>query len=293
MEIQKNSNKPTVSLLKKHHKVIKKFLKPIYPLLILFIIDQSIFTATVVLFIINLFYSINIISYIVVGGSMYLLLRFTITNWFQKNKYFKCIDIFDFKLKIDGVKFVARRSVSFAPIKFWVFTILANFITAALIEFESSSILTDQPVLNAVLKTMLNVLLLPSFINSFNKIIESNKEVEANYVNLIKNQYFANETLFKETKFSENYLNLEFNKNNLTSKNGIFILTNKKLFSEQDINEATKVNEKILETYSKLWDSYFELLEQSSRVQFSKKGTKDLFWIERIYDCIFLDFLNI
>ncbi|QIA75857.1 hypothetical protein [Spiroplasma citri] len=61
---------------------------------------------------------------------------------------------------------------------------------------------------------MLNVMLIPSFLNSFQKLTQSDKQVESNYNNLIKNQYFSNESLFKDAKFVENYLNVEFKKIN-------------------------------------------------------------------------------
>nr|CAI93829.1 hypothetical protein [Spiroplasma citri] len=139
---------------------------------------------------------------------------------------------------------------------------------------------------------MLNVMLIPSFLNSFQKLTQSDKQVESNY-NLIKNQYFSNESLFKDAKFVENYLNVEFKKNKLTSKKGLFIFINSKDLNEKDVLEIKKINEKILNEYSNLWSNYYELLEQNSVMKFSSKRNKRLFWIERIYDHIFLDFFKL
>ncbi|QED25663.1 hypothetical protein GL982_10615 (plasmid) [Spiroplasma citri] len=140
---------------------------------------------------------------------------------------------------------------------------------------------------------MLNVMLIPSFLNSFQKLTQSDKQVESNYNNLIKNQYFSNESLFKDAKFVENYLNVEFKKNKLTSKKGLFIFINSKDLNEKDVLEIKKINEKILNEYSNLWSNYYELLEQNSVMKFSSKRNKRLFWIERIYDHIFLDFFKL
>ncbi|WP_151202546.1 hypothetical protein [Spiroplasma phoeniceum] len=140
---------------------------------------------------------------------------------------------------------------------------------------------------------MLNVMLIPSFLNSFQKLTQSDKKVESNYNNLIKNQYFSNESLFKDAKFVENYLNVEFKKNKLTSKKGLFIFINSKDLNEKDVLEIKKINEKILNEYSNLWSNYYELLEQNSVMKFSSKRNKRLFWIERIYDHIFLDFFKL
>ncbi|ALD66457.1 hypothetical protein [Spiroplasma cantharicola] len=291
MRNQKNS----INLLKKHNKIIRKFFKTNLMSLFAFIFDQTIFSITLVLFITNLFIkeSNDIVSYLIVGGSIYLLLKFTYINWFSKSKFFQLICIFDYNLKLENHKFKAQRSLEFTPIWFWIYIIFSNFITVIFINYELSSILSDKPLLTAILESMLNVMLLPSFLNSFQKLTQSNKEVESNYKNLIKTQYFSNESLFKDAKFSENYLNVVFKKNDLVSKNGLFIFSNNKDLTNNEILEIKKINDKILDNYTKIWSNYYELLEESSMLEFSRKKAKNLFWIERVYDHIFLDFLNI
>ncbi|AHI52799.1 hypothetical protein [Spiroplasma culicicola] len=294
--MKKNQNKNnTKNLLKKHNKIIKTFFKTNFLTLLSFLIDQIIFATTLVLFILNLVLkeSNDIISFSVVGGSIFLLLKFTYTNWFAKNQYFKAIYIFDYNLKLENHKFKNQRCTSFTPIWFWIYIIAANFTTVVFINFELSNVLSSSPVMAAILESMLNVLLLPSFLNSFQKLAQSNQDVEANYKNLIKTQYFSNESLFEDAKFADHYLNVGFPKNNLVSKNGLFIFTNKKDLTEKEISEIKKVNEKVLDDYKKIWANYYELLEQSSMLEFSKFKSKSLFWIERIYDHIFLDFFNI
>ncbi|AUB31671.1 hypothetical protein [Spiroplasma floricola] len=293
---KKNQNKQNSgSLLKKHNKIISTFFKTNYFVLTMFLIDQIIFGATFILFILNLVLKnqINSISYIIIGGSIYLLLKFTYTNWFAKNKFFRCIDVFDYTIKLQNHKFRAKRAIEFIPIWFWIYIICVNFTTVIFINYELNSSLSNTPVMNALVTSMLNVLLIPSFLNSFQKLAQSNVEIESNYKNLIKTQYFSNQSLFEDAKFSDHYLNVSFSKNDLTSKNGLFIFTNKKDLSDSEISQIKKVNEKILEVYKKNWENYYDLLEESSMLEFSKGKVRNLFWIERIYDHIFLDFFNI
>ncbi len=291
MRNQKNS----LNLLKKHNKIIRGFFKTNLMSLLAFIFDQAIFSITLILFITNLFIKeqVDALSYSIVGGSIYLLLKFTYINWFSKSKFFQLICLFDYNLKLENHKFKAQRSIEFTPIWFWIYIIFSNFITVIFINYELSSILSDKKLLTAILESMLNVMLLPSFLNSFQKLTQSNNNVDAKYKNLIKTQYFSNESLFKDAKFSENYLNVIFKKNELTSKNGLFIFSNKKDLSNNEILEIKKINDKILENYTEIWSNYYELLEESSMLEFSRKKAKNLFWIERVYDHIFLDFLDI
>ncbi|AXF97226.1 hypothetical protein SDAV_003029 (plasmid) [Spiroplasma phoeniceum P40] len=288
-------SKKNVSLFKKHNKIVRKYFKNDIPTFIWFIFDQIIFLIISILFILNLFSSLeqNITSYIIICGSFYLLLKFTYTNWTTKNKFFKKIFIFDYKLKLNNQKFRAQRSLEFIPIWFWICIIFYNFIIVVFINYEINNFLNNKIISKALLESMLNVMLIPSFLNSFQKLTQSDKKVESNYNNLIKNQYFSNESLFKDAKFVENYLNVEFKKNKLTSKKGLFIFINSKDLNEKDVLEIKKINEKILNEYSNLWSNYYELLEQNSVMKFSSKRNKRLFWIERIYDHIFLDFFKL
>ncbi|AUB31675.1 hypothetical protein [Spiroplasma floricola] len=294
--MKKNHNKQNSgNLLKKHNKIISKFFRTNYFGLITFLIDQTIFGTTLVLFILNLVLKsqINWISYSIVGGSIYLLLKFTYTNWFAKNKFFKCIDVFDYTIKLENNNFRAKRAIEFIPIWFWIYIICVNFTTVIFINYELNNVLSNTPIMKAIVTSMLNVLLIPSFLNSFQKLAQSNVEIESNYKNLIKTQYFSNQSLFEDAKFSDYYLNVKFSKNDLTSKNGLFIFTNKKDLNESEILEIKKVNEKILQIYKKNWENYYDLLDSSSVLEFSKGSIRNLFWIERIYDHIFLDFFNI
>ncbi|AGR42172.1 hypothetical protein [Spiroplasma diminutum] len=290
----KNSQN-TSKLLHKHNKLVKKLFKTNPFALFLFILDQSIFSLTLILFILNFFLKNEqkLISWTVVGTSIYLLLKFTYTNWFAKNKYFQLIFVFDYNLKLEKHNFKAQRCIEFSPIWFWIYIIVVNFTTVIFINYELFELLDTKHLMKAILTSMLNVLLLPSFLNSFQKLTEANKDIEAKYKNLIKSQYFSNESLFDDAKFSDNYLNMTFKKNDLKSKNGLFIFTNKKDLSEKEISEIKETNEKILNVYKEIWSTYYELLEQSFMMEFSSKKAKNLFWIERIYDHIFIDFFDI
>ncbi|AUM62702.1 hypothetical protein [Spiroplasma monobiae] len=284
----------SIDLLKKHNKIIGKFFKTNYIMLFWFLFEQILFGISFILFVLNLFIKdVEWISYSIISICLFLLLKFTYTNWFAKNKFFRCIDVFEYDVKLESHKFKAKRAMEFTPIWFWIYIIGANFITVIFINYELKGFLEEHKILEAISMSMLNVLLVPSFLNSFQKLTEKNDGVDSNYLNVIKNQYFSNESLFEEAKFSEHCLNAVFSKNDLTSKNGIFVFTNKKDLNQKEVEKLQKLNENILEDYKKIWANYYDLLESSSSLEFSKRKVKNLFWLERIYDHIFLDFFNI
>ncbi|QHX36714.1 hypothetical protein [Spiroplasma sp. BIUS-1] len=295
MKNKKQNKNDSIDLLKKQNKIINKFFKTNRFGLATFIFDQVVFATAFILFILNLVLKISSpeVSYSILALSAYLLFKFTYINWFAKNKFFQCITIFDYSVKLSNQKFRAKRSIEFTPIWFWVYIIGSNFITVIFINYELSSFLSEKPVMSAIGDAMLNAMLLPSFLNSFQKLAKSDKQVESNYTNLVKDQYFSNESLFKDAKLSDNNLNAVFSKNDLVSKNGLFIFTNKKDLTEKETTEIKKINEKILATYTEIWANYYDLLETSASIEFSKSKAKKLFWLERIYDHIFLDFFNI
>lgn len=297
-EISEKEKKLT--LIKTHKKITNLLLKTIPYLLFLFILDVVMLTTITILFILSTFIldgnEKNVVRFVLLGVSAFMLAKFTYMNWFSKNLYFKKIVVFKYKSKVDRQKFKAVREISFTPIWFLIFFVASNFYITILVNFEiqQNFVSEDNKVLIwAVLRTTIDMMLLPSFLNSFNKIADSSKAVDANYVKLIKDQYFSNKSLFDDVEFEDNYLNLKFSKNNITSKNGLFILVNKDDLTRPDQGRMIEINNEILDRYKEIWESYVDLLENRMKAKFNKATVHKLFWLERIYDTIFLDLFEI
>ncbi|AAT75692.1 unknown transmembrane protein [Mesoplasma florum L1] len=290
-----------LTLIKTHKKITNLLLKTIPYLLFLFILDVVMLSVITVLFILSAFVldrtAANIVRYILLGVSAFMLAKFTYMNWFSKNLYFKKIIVFKYKSKVDRQKFRAVREISFTPIWFLIFFVASNFYITILVNFEIQqnfvSTGDNKVLIWAILRTTIDMMLLPSFLNSFNKIADKSKAIDANYVKLIKDQYFSNKSLFEDVEFEDNYLNLKFSKNSLTSKNGLFILVNKDDLTRPDQGRMIEINNEILDRYKEIWESYVDLLENRMKAKFNKATVHKLFWLERIYDTIFLDLFEI
>ncbi|WP_199787948.1 hypothetical protein [Mesoplasma florum] len=294
-----------LTLVKTHKKITNLLLQTIPYLLFLFILDVVMLSVITVLFILSTFIldgtAADIVRYILLGVSAFMLVKFTYMNWFSKNLYFKKIIVFKYKSKVDRQKFKAVREISFTPIWFLIFFVASNFYITILVNFEiqqnfvspSNGQSKNIVLIWAILRTTIDMMLLPSFLNSFNKIADKSKAIDANYVKLIKDQYFSNKSLFEDVEFEENYLNLKFSKNSLISKNGLFILVNKDDLTRPDQGRMIEINNEILDRYKEIWESYVDLLENRMKAKFNKATVHKLFWLERIYDTIFLDLFEI
>lgn len=295
----------TRKLLVTHKKITNKLLVWIPKLIVLFIMDILLLVTVITLFIVNIVHYQPLMVWFTLVVAAIILIKFTYMNWFSKNLYYKKIVVFKYKSKVDKQKFRAFREISFTPIWFWVFFVLANFLVAVIVNYEIQGIVlryggegkewNGAGILSfwAIMRAMLDMMLLPSFLNAFNKIAEKNKAVDSNYIKLIKDQYFSNKSLFEDVEFEENYLNLKFNKNNLVSRNGLFILINKDDLSGPDQARMKEINQEVLDCYKEIWESYVDLLENRMKATFSKSSAHKLFWLERVYDKIFLDMFEI
>ncbi|ASZ09100.1 hypothetical protein CK556_01860 [Mesoplasma chauliocola] len=290
------------TLIKTHKKITNLLLQTIPYLLFLFILDVAMLSVITILFILSSFVinegtGQNVVRYAMLIISALMLAKFTYMNWFSKNLYFKKIVVFKYKSKVDKQKFRAVREISFTPIWFLIFFVASNFYITILMNFEIQryfvSTNDNKVLIWAILRTTIDMMLLPSFLNSFNKIAANSKAVDANYVKLIKDQYFSNKSLFEDVEFEDNYLNLKFSKNNLTSKNGLFILVNKDDLTRPDQGRMVEINGEILDRYKEIWESYVDLLENRMKAKFNKATVHKLFWLERIYDTVFLDLFEI
>ncbi|AKX34096.1 hypothetical protein SLITO_v1c04430 [Spiroplasma litorale] len=281
------------NLFKDYKKIIRKYVKFIPLVYMVFIIDVLVFYCLVALFITNRIIEKDFLSWAIIAACLYTIFRFSFVNWFQKNKYYKKIVVFDFKDSVAGQGRIIKREICFNSINFWVILVIINFTTAIFVNYEVSTFLTNQKIMLAVTNTSLNMLLLPSFISTFQKIGQTDKNVASNYINLVKDQYFSNKSLFENVEFEKNFLNLKFTKNDLVSKNGIFVLINKDDLKQKEIDNMKKINDVILKNYREIWESYYKFLKEKNNIKVSKLKMHSQYWIERIYDHIFIDFFDV
>ncbi|AKU79709.1 hypothetical protein [Spiroplasma turonicum] len=281
------------SLLKDYKKTIKNYIKFLPLNFFVYILDLLVFASLVSIFITNRLVEIESLSWVIISLCLYTIFRFSFLNWFQKNKYYKKILVYDFQGKVGDGDMVLKREVSYNSISFWVVLIVINLSTAVIVNYEVSTFLTNQKYMLAITNTSLNMLLLPSFLSSFQQIGQIDKSVASNYINLVKDQYFSNKDLFENCEFEDNYLNLKFTKSDLTSKNGLFIFVDKDIFNQADIAELYEINKTILNTYKNIWENYYTFLKKKNEIKVSKVKLQTQYWIERIYDHIFIDFFNV
>ncbi|AHB36490.1 hypothetical protein [Spiroplasma apis] len=261
-----------------------------------FILDQTILLSVLIVFIYNFFYNISYLSILIFIGAGYLLFKFVLINWFKINTYYKSISVFKIQLHVDRTKVYVQRNIDFSPLTFLFWTVASNFFTAVLVKYEILTFLETSPkltVVKAFTMVSMDMLLVPTFINSFNTMAAGNQSVTSNYIKLIKDQYYSNESLFDDVEFESNYLNLTCVKPNLKSKNGIFVLLSQDDLNNREAKDIKEINNEILKTYSKIWTSYYDLLQSRLKSKFSKSASHKLYWMERIYDHIFLDFFEI
>jgi len=261
-----------------------------------FILDQTILLSILIVFIYNFFYNISYLSILIFIGAGYLLFKFVLINWFKINSYYKSISVFKIKLHVDRTKVYVQRNIDFSPLTFLFWTVASNFFTAVLVKYEILTFLETSPkltIVKAFTMVSMDMLLVPTFINSFNTMAAGNQSVTSNYIKLIKDQYYSNESLFDDVEFESNYLNLTCVKPNLKSKNGIFVLLSQDDLNNREAKDIKEINNEILKTYSKIWTSYYDLLQSRLKSKFSKSASHKLYWMERIYDHIFLDFFEI
>ncbi|QHX36136.1 hypothetical protein STIUS_v1c05820 [Spiroplasma sp. TIUS-1] len=284
-------------LIKEQKKYAGGYLKLKPYLFAMFLVDQVVFLIALIFFIleVTMFKDNNQawLNYSILGSTIYLLLKFTTSNWLSKNWYYKSLVVFKKKTKIDEIDMEIFREVSFLPLSFLLYIISVNFLTAVFINVEINNIFADNIVLSSFIEIAMNMLLLPSFLNTFNKIVGTNSKVDANYVKLLKDQYYSNKTLFEDTEFKNDYLNVYFKKVDLNSKKGIFVFKNSKDLTSTESNNIEKLNGEILLIYKEIWNQYYDLLQLKMKTKFKRSEIHTLYWIERIYDHIFVDFFEI
>ncbi|QBQ07726.1 hypothetical protein SGLAD_v1c05270 [Spiroplasma gladiatoris] len=285
-----------LNLIKNQQKFLSKILvfKPLK--FAYFVVDQFLFLITLSLFLYSIIKGNREPSWdniTVLALTSYLLLKFIIVNWFGLNTYFKYIRVFNYNLKVDKNKVKIYRNVDYAPLWYISLRIFSIIAVAIICMYETQNLVNSKNILNATITICLNLLLIPSFINTFNTIISDKKGIENNYTKLVKDQYYSNESLFENIEWSERQLNLNCKNVDLVSKNGVFVTLSFDDLNSKEAKDVQEINQKILERYKEIWKVYYELLRERFKNKFSRTASKKLYWIERIYDHIFLDFYAI
>ncbi|AHI53869.1 hypothetical protein SSABA_v1c04620 [Spiroplasma sabaudiense Ar-1343] len=226
----------------------------------------------------------KIVSYIVLGLSFYILIKFTVTNFFYSNIYFLKLNIYKKSIEIDSIEIEKNEKIDFVPFWFLVILITINIISTIIINFQADTVFENQPVISACISTMASVLLIPSFSAILNKITEVKKPVVNNYTNLLKQQFVSFKDLFKSCKPGENFEFVYFSDLTLQSKRGIFIIDSTK--KNKKINDF---NHEIIEIYCKIWAKYYDFLMLTKNQNIKSRSAYSL---EREFDKIFINFLE-
>ncbi|WP_115558048.1 hypothetical protein [Spiroplasma alleghenense] len=277
--------------LQQYKKFINQYKKINYFNLILFICDLIIFSLVLSGFIFQIIQansskdSNQMIAYLVLFLSFYILIKFTITNFFYNNIYFIKLNIYNKEFEISKIKIEKKEIICSTP--FWFLTILIfiNIFSTIIINYQSDTAFENQPIISACISTMASILLIPSFSAILNKITEVKKPVVNNYTNLLKQQFISFKNIFKNYEVAENFEFISFKELSLQSKKGIFLISKDANYKK----EIVKFNEEIIKIYSEIWEKYYELLEISRSKNFKSKWQ---FNLERDFDKIFINFLE-
>lgn len=294
MNRRNNENKQTI---KHYKKYLKKYIKWNLFNLAIFIFDFLLFISIIIFFTITIFVKdlleINkfIFKYFILISSFYTLLKFSINNFFYDNSYFKKIQIYNKEIKIRKTKLKISKDIPFVSLNFLVIFNLMNIIIALILNYQTGTLFSKQEFVKALVLTLTNLLLIPSFVSSLNKIFTVRKSTNNNYKRLIRDQFLANINLFKKYQPINNYEYIQFEDLELKSSKGIFFLT-----SFQDsytINKLIKDNNDILSLYQDIWNNYCQYLIFINSTNLNNFTKYKNFYITRIFDQIFIDFFNI
>ncbi|WP_338973016.1 hypothetical protein [Spiroplasma endosymbiont of Panorpa germanica] len=276
---------------KEYQKFIKQFQKISFTNLILFICDLIIFSVIFTGFILEVSSILDssngekTVAYVVLVLSFYILIKFTITNFFYNNIYFVKLHIYNKEIVIDDVKIEKNENICMTPFWFLTILILINIFSTIIINYQADTAFENKPIISACVSTMASILLIPSFSAILNKVTEIKKPVVNNYTNLVKQQFVSFEKIFENYEESENFEFINFKELSLQSKKGIFLITKDK----KNKSEFEKFNKEIIEIYDIIWKKYYQLLYSTRNIN-SKSKTQYL--IERQFDSIFINFLE-
>lgn len=298
MNIMTNKlNKENKKLIRLHKKYLNQYLKWNWFNLAIFIFDFSLFISIIVCFIINTFIqhlseiTKFAIKYFILTGSFYTLIKFTITNFFYSDSYFKKIQIYNKEIQINKTKLIMKKNISFVSISFLIVFNLMNIIIAIILNYQTSTLFSEQEFIKALVLALSNLLLIPSFVSSLSKIFKIKESANNNYKKLIRDQFLANIDLFKKCKPVNDYEYIQFNNLELKSLRGIFFLTS---YQNNDIkNNLIKNNKDILFLYEDIWNNYCQYLVLINGINIKSFNKYKTFYITRVFDQIFINFFDV
>ncbi|WP_425380536.1 hypothetical protein [Spiroplasma endosymbiont of Stenodema calcarata] len=215
-----------------------------------------------------------IISYSVLIMSFYILIKFTITNFFYSNIFFIKIVLYKKKIVIENTEIEKNQVINFTPFWFLTFLILINVVSTIVINYQSSSIFKNNLFIAACISTLSSILLIPSFSAILNKITEIKKPVINNYTNLIKAQFMNFKNLFDDYEIVNNFEYISFKDVSLESKKGFFILDIIKS-KKKDIKDF---NNDIINIYDQIWKEYCIFLKDEKNIKSKKLKRKGFFF---------------
>ncbi|AUF83518.1 hypothetical protein CXP39_01770 [Mesoplasma syrphidae] len=289
--------KTKTEVRKFYYDFTKKYFVTSKPLLILFISDMMLFAAVCVSFFTKLALpdmnetAESVLNYLIIISSFYILLKFTITNFMYDSMYFKKICIYQENLELKAMEVKTQRVINYMPFQFVVLMISLNIIVVVILNFEVELIFNSATIVKVLVTTLSTLLLIPSFSTSLNKISTIKSSVNNNYKLLIRDQFYANKDFIKNHEVINNYEFIEFTDLSVVSKKGLFLIT--------DVKDAKckKVlldhNLMVLDTYKEIWDKYTDFLEYISQEKSKGRDRRLAFLIQRVFDSVFIDMLDI
>ncbi|WP_027063321.1 hypothetical protein [Mesoplasma seiffertii] len=291
--------KTKTEVRKFYYDFTKKYFITSKPLLILFITDMVLFTAVCISFFTKLgLPNMNetietTLNYLIIVSSFYILLKFTVTNFMYDSMYFKKICIYEENIKLKTMEIKTNRVINYLPFQFVILMITLNIIIVVILNFEVELIFNDSetPIVKVLVTTLSTLLLIPSFTASLNKISTIKSGVNNNYKLLVRDQFYANKDFIKNHEVVNDYEFIEFKDLSIASKKGLFLLANVKDAKCQ--KTLLKHNLMVLDTYQEIWSKYSDFLEYINQEHTKGRDRRLAFLIQRVFDSVFIDMLDI
>lgn len=282
-------------------RVQKEMLKLDWKRLSLFIFDIVTFLSILIAFVLswaddyitNHYDEFEYLSYIIIAGSCYTIIKFPITTFFFTATYYRKIVIFKKAILINKTKLSLKKELNYKSVNFIVFYVVINIIVAIILNDETKWFdkIEDESFLRAFITSASLLLLTPCFVFSLNTILDLKNNLSNQYKVLLRNQFLANIDLFKDYYPINNFERIEFKNLAVKSKRGTFLLAN---YEDKNIkNEIIVHNEKIIKIYHDLWKVYCTYLFYICSTENTKKINKYTnFHIQHFFDFIFSDFFD-
>ncbi|AKU80168.1 hypothetical protein [Spiroplasma turonicum] len=259
-----------------------------------FLINIILFFILIFLVLLNQFcIKSNILHYVDLAFSGYLLLIFTFIGWFSTEYYYRKIKVLDIDLIEEGKNFKSYRLIELNSIKFVLINIFLSFISVLIFVFEILSAFEDHILVREIGIISIHLLLIPGFVRMFETIIEALQKFKKLLDHFLIKQFDILENLFEHVKFEKNNTRLLFTDYNIKSRHNIFLLSSDYLITaEKETVENT--NKKILNIYKELWNQYLKVFSiylssdmKKSSKRLQRKVRKILIYYLMIWDDFF------